>query len=222
MTDVRWLLDEVKAERNHQALELSEAHIRIAQLEKSEDSLKRRIEELEDELAKLTKFSTIPTTPLLLICGDAGFCEEDAGQLIRARVWYRTMENATRKMIEDELSRRRQNNDLYPWIHVSAHGSKDGILLTDGIAEASWWNRQLQGVKVVFAANCESAEVGDSLAGVVDFVVVFYGDRESEYMSEFAYTFWKEMMLTNDARTSYNKGLSTVPAIRPHVDLRVS
>ncbi len=215
IVDVRWLLDQVKVERQEQATELEAARKTIEQL-------KRRIEELESELVQFKRISALPTTPLLLICGDQGFCQSDAAQITKARVWYRVIENATRNSIEDELMRRRQNGDLYPWLHISAHGSEAGILLADGIAEPNWWNRQLEGVKVVLAANCESVEVGDALAGVVDYVIVFYGDRESDYMSSFAYAFWREMAATNDAKAAYKKALIDVPAIRPHVDLRAA
>lgn len=215
VSDIRWLLDQVKVERQEQATELEQARKTIEQL-------KKRIEELEAELVQFKRISALPTTPLLLICGDKGFCAQDAAQITKARVWYRVIENATRNSIEDELMRRRQNGDLYPWLHISAHGSEAGILLADGIAEPNWWNRQLEGVKVVLAANCESVEVGDALAGVVDYVIVFYGDRESDYMSSFAYAFWREMAATNDAKAAYKKALIDVPAIRPHVDLRAA
>lgn len=220
LTKASWLLDEIKAERYALYEDLAEANRKIRKLENSEIALRQRIEELETELGSYRRRDDLPTTPLLLVCGDSDFCAQDTTQLNKARVWYRTLENATKAEISEELSRRRQNRDLYPWIHIAAHGNKDGILLADGVSSPTWWNSQLEGVKVIFAANCESVEVGDSLAGLVDFVVVFYGDRGTEDIARFTYSFWSEMMRNSDVRSAYKTSLTNVPQLRPFVDLR--
>ena len=215
-----YVLDEVKSERNDLMEELIEANRKIKKLENSETMLKQRIEELEKELGQYKKVESLPTTPLLLICGDEGFCKDDAAQLNRARVWYRMIEHATKRDINDEIARRRQNGDLYTWVQVSAHGNHEGILLSDGIAEPNWWQTSLEGVSVLFAANCESAKVGDALAGVVDYVIVFYGERDTEEIARYTYAFWSEMMKSDNARSAYRKALIEVPSLRPFTDLR--
>lgn len=161
-----------------------------------------------------------PLTPMLVICGDYEFCKDDTAQLIRARIYYRQLELATRRDVEEEIQRRRHDGTLYPWLLVSAHGGPQGIELSDGLAERDWWNRQLEGFQVVMLANCASARTGDLLAGLVDRVVVLYGDRQSTDVSNYVYSFWAEMARTNDADKAYARALREVPAIRPFADIR--
>jgi hypothetical protein len=178
-------------------------------------SLKSRIELLES-----TKI-TLPKTPLLLICGDDEFCNSDRLQLNRARVWYRTLENATKQNVIDELNRRRENGDLYHWVHVAAHGSEKGIKLKDEIVSPDWFNYYFTDIKVVLFSNCESVYVGDYLAGVADYVIVFYGDRNTNSLERFTYSFWSELKRTGNVNLSYTKALDVVPEIRQYTDLRV-
>lgn len=220
---LQWLLDEEKAKRFTLLEELTEAYRRIQKLENSEISLRLRIEELEKTtLNTPPRREDLPLTPLLLICGDKKFCTDDAVQFSRAKIWYRILEGATKSLIEDEFARRRQNGDLYPWVHISAHGGSQGIQLADGIAEPGWWARTLEGVRVLVAANCDSIVVGDALAGVCDCVIVFYGERESSQIERFIYVFWETLMQGLTASEAYRVALIQNPQVRPYVDFRKS
>lgn len=220
-TRLAYLLDEAKLERNQLLEELAEANRKLKQLEASDVSLRQRISELEADLAKYQAAAVLPVTPLLLVCGDDSFGKTDAEQLTRSRIWYRTLEHATAGDVEAEMARRRQNGDMYWWVHISAHGSEAGILLADGLKTPDWWQNQLTGVSVLVCANCASVAVGDVMAGLVEAVVVFYGDRESSDIAQFTYLFWSEMLHSNDVHAAYKKALLGVPALRAFVDLRV-
>lgn len=196
--------------------EIAEAFRKITKLERENVTLKARIEEIE----KIEKIFHLPQTPLLLICGDKTFCEKDAIQLNKAKIWYRVLENATKENLLEELARRRQNKDLYPWIHISAHGMPEGIKLSDGVATPEWWNGVLDGISVAFFANCSGAKVGDTLAGLVDYVIVFYGERESELIEQFTYIFWSEMLKHGDAMQAYKICLGEIPSLRRYADIR--
>lgn len=184
---------------------------------------RQEIEALKQQLNELQRIGSdrLAFTPLLLICGDQVFCDQDELQLSRSRVWYRKLDAATKADVEAEIARRRQDRSVYSWAHLSAHGTTKGILLSDGIAEFEWWAKQLEGFEVILAANCESVKVGDYLAGLVDAVVVIYGNRDSNLISRFTYSFWSEMSRSNKVRTAYQHAIKEVPALRPFVDLRV-
>jgi hypothetical protein len=220
LVDVKKLLEYERSQRDkdnrERTEEIIEAFRKIKKQEETITQLKSRIQELEST----NQSYGLPITPLLLVCGDHIFCEKDAAQLNRAKIWYRTLEDVTKLTIEEELHRRRQNSDLYPYVHISAHGTSEGILLQDGIASPEWWNNTLEGIRVAFFANCNSIKVGDALAGLVDYVVVFYGDRNSDLIERFTYTFWSEIMRTNDPMKAYNSCLRENPALRRYSDIR--
>lgn len=158
----------------------------------------------------------------LLICGDEESCEADEAQLQRARISFRKLERATLDDIERELQRRRIDGTLYRWVHISAHGSRAGFSLGNNeMMTTEWVADHFEGIKVVFAASCDSVDAGDALVGIVDSVVVVYGRRGSGLISTFANVFWREMAETGNARNSYRTALTEVPQLRPFVDLRM-
>ena len=219
--NVAYSVDELRLERDQLTEDLEAAHRKIRKLESSETALRMRIDELEQNLLQYRSRASLPTTPLLLICGDNAFGKKDEEQLVRARVRYRTLESATSSIVEAELARRRQNGDLYIWGHIAAHGNDLGIVLADGLKGPEWWQANFEGFQVLFLANCSSVVVGDLLAGLVDAVIVFYGDRESSDIAQFAYLFWGELMRTGKVKDAYDKAYESVPHIRAFVDMRV-
>jgi len=159
---------------------------------------------------------------MLLICGDEVLCEADEAQLQRARINFRKLENATLNEIEKEIQRRRLDGTLYQWLHISAHGSKNGFALgNDEMMTTEWIADHFEGIQVVMAASCDSVAAGDSLAGIVDAVVVVYGRRGSALISTFASVFWREVAETGNSRRAYQMALTEVPQLRPFVDLRL-
>lgn len=195
---VRWLLDE-----------LEQAKARIRELEKAQIQAPHRTE-------------SIPAKPLLFICGpDTSLCEIDRTALRRVGVSFQRLHMATRTSIENELRRRRQDNTLYPWLHVTAHAGEEGIMLTDGIAPPSFWNDMLTGVQVVFLAACQTASVADALAGMVTVIYVLE-DIDNRDASDFTYAFWRRMREHGDPHRSYRQAVVEAPQIAEFTDIRRS
>lgn len=215
LQDVEKLLEYEQQQR----LFLSE---QLVQAQHELNIAKQKISTLESQLNQLERMEQdrFSLVHLLLICGDESFCDEDEIQLNKARIWFRKLEHATKESLENELNRRRQDGTLYKWVHISAHGTESGIQLSDGIVSGEWWNQQLSGVDVVVLANCDSVGVGDFLAGVVNVVVVIYGQRGSGLISTFSFSFWSELARTNNVRKAFSKAVRDVPQLRPYVDLR--
>lgn len=162
----------------------------------------------------------LPSKPMLLICGpDPTLCEADRSAIRRTRITFTRLINATRQQVEDELDRRRADQSLYPWIHITAHASSDGVLLADGIASPHFWNEALIGCQVVFLAACKSAAVADALAGLVTVVYVLE-DIENMDASAFTYAFWRWMKEHNDPVRAYRMAVTDVPQVAEYTDIR--
>lgn len=195
---VHWLLDE-----------LEQAKARIRELEKGQIQPQHRND-------------TVPAKPLLLVCGpDASLCELDRQALRRVGVSFQRLHMATRESVENELRRRRQDGTLYPWLHITAHASEEGITLTDGIAPPAYWNDILYGVQVVFLAACKTASVADALAGMVTVVYVLE-DIENQDASDFTYAFWRRMKEHSDPYRAYKQAETEAPQIAEFANIRRS
>lgn len=181
----------------------------------------RDLENQSEHLPTVSRETDAIIKPLLLICGDnATMCDSDRLSLRRAGVGFQRLYHASKRTIEEELRRRRQDGTLYPWLHITAHASPEGIQLGDGIADPTWWNERLQGIQVVFLAACQTAAVADALAGLVTVVFVHedIGDRDA---SDFTYAFWRRMKEGADPHQAYRQALFEAPQIAEFVDIRV-
>lgn len=181
----------------------------------------RDLENQSEHLPTVSRETDAIIKPLLLICGDnATMCDSDRLSLRRAGVGFQRLYHASKRTIEEELRRRRQDGTLYPWLHITAHASPEGIQLGDGIADPTWWNERLQGIAVVFLAACQTAAVADALAGLVTVVFVHedIGDRDA---SDFTYAFWRRMKEGADPHQAYRQALFEAPQIAEFVDIRV-
>lgn len=195
---VKWLLDE-----------LEQAKARIRELEKAQVHPQQHND-------------TIPAKPLLFVCGpDTSLCEIDRQALRRVGVSFQRLHMATKQALENELRRRRQDNTLYPWLHVTAHASEDGIMLTDGLAPPAFWNDMLPGVQVVFLAACQTAAVADALAGMVTVIYVLE-DIDNRDASDFTYAFWRRMREHGDPQRAYRQAVVEAPQIAEFTDIRRS
>lgn len=181
----------------------------------------RDLENQSEHLPTVSRETDAIIKPLLLICGEnATMCDSDRLSLRRAGIGFQRLYHASKRTIEEELRRRRQDGTLYPWLHITAHASPEGIQLGDGIADPTWWNERLQGIAVVFLAACQTAAVADALAGLVTVVFVHedIGDRDA---SDFTYAFWRRMKEGADPHQAYRQALFEAPQIAEFVDIRV-
>lgn len=202
-------------------LQYEESVKKIGKLEERERELTAENQNLKQYVPDLS-FKT-PAIPLLHICGDEAFCDQDRVQLNRARIPYRALDNATKRDIEDEMQRRREDGTEYPWILVSAHGSREGVLLKDGIAKPFWWNQAIDAkTRLVVFANCEGPEVGDALAGVARRVIVMYGAIPTDDASAFILALFRAKLRKQDADAAFLYARQQVPQIAPYVDIRRS
>lgn len=188
--------------------------------------LERKAQVLEAEnarlLAELDQHATkLPDVPLLHICGDPLFCQDDRIQINRARVPYRAMDRATRDAVEGEMQRRREDGTEYLWILVSAHGTREGIALEDGLAPPHWWSRAIDAkTKLLVLANCDGPEVGDALAGIVERVIVMYGDIATDDAAAFVLSLFRSLWTGAAIDDAYWFARQQVPQIAPFIDIR--
>lgn len=197
-----------------------EAVKKIGELEAKESFLAEENERLRKAVPPV-QIDEIPDIPLLHICGDEEFCRQDRVQLNRARVPYRALDAATKKDVEDEMQRRREDGTEYYWMLVSAHGTKDGVVLKDGIAEPFWWNQAIDPkTRLVVFANCDGPEVGDALAGIAYRVVVMYGDIPTEDASAFILALFRAKLRGRGSDEAFLIARKQVPQIAAYVDIR--
>jgi len=158
--------------------------------------------------------------PLLLICGpDEAMCNNDRQALRRAGVVFQRLNLATKQLIVDELRRRRQDNTLYNWVHVTAHAGPEGVLLSDGIADPQWWGQNFDGINVIFLAACKTSTVADQLAGLTR-VIFMQADVSERDAADFTYAFWSAMVEKHDPAEAYRIAVRMVPTVAEFVDFR--
>lgn len=169
--------------------------------------------------------------PLLLICGtDARVVDRDRHALNRAGVRFQRILAATKPLVQSEIRRRVQDGTLYCWLHISAHGGPEGVLLADGMADADYWHETLAGlgrtrtvgtrISCIFLASCSSNEIADELAGLVGTVIVFGESVPNEAAADFTYAFWKRMIAGRTPDQGYSEALGDVPSVSEYVDIR--
>ena len=196
---------------------------KVAELESRVEFLWHELQAARARIAELeTKGgrNNLPIKPLLLICGpDNNICNSDRHALRRAQISFQRLLDSTRERITDELRRKREAGELYPWLHITAHATEDGIALMDGLAPPSFWNEILDGVEVVVLAACKSAKVADELAGMVTVVYIAedIGDRDA---SAFTYAFWRRMREHHDPIQAYRQAISEATQVAEFTDIR--
>lgn len=221
------LQTEMVAQRKRYEARIQELERRVDFLVEQLQKAGIQIHDLEQQLAHhpitvSPETTTPPAKPLLLICGtSATTCDADRHALRRAGIAFQRLYHATQRSIEDELRRRRQDGTLYPWLHISAHASPEGVALADGLASPSWWHERLDGIEVVFLATCQGAAIADELAGLVKAVVFVHeeiGDRDA---SDFTYAFWRRLKEGGDPHQAYRQALLEAPQVAEFVDIRL-
>lgn len=207
---------------------------RIRELEQRVDFLVSELQRAGIQIKELERKTSVPAAPdqrtapeqslskpMLMICGaDATMCDLDRRAIRRAGIPFQRLYHGTKAAVADELRRRRQDNTLYPWIHITAHAGAQGIALEDGIAPPSWWHEHLDGIEVVFLAACETSTVADDLAGLVGAVVFVQEPIENRDASDFTYAFWRRMREHGNARLAYQQAITEAPQVAEFTDIR--
>lgn len=241
--EIALLHQELNEERSLRLQEQRNFELNLQQLDEkrkqSADDEHKRINELETQLhfmidqwrslnsaqvslptdAQPTRRYALPTKPLLLICGEESFCNQDRNALRQARIVFQRVMEATKLSVEAELRGKRMDGDSYLWVHVSAHADDRGVILSDGVADPDWWNSILDGIDTVLLATCRSSTVADRIAGLVS-VVYLSEDLETGIASHFTQAFWSGMMTHRDAVLAFREALEKVPDVAEFANIR--
>lgn len=230
MADYETKITALQLEMDEQRLRYE---VRIRDLEHRVDFLVEQLLRAGIQIRDMEKAIAMPKTttpvevekellgkPLVLVCGDdPAVIELDRQALRRTGILYQRIMPATKKKVEEDFRRRRQDQTLYRWVHVSAHANEEGVELADGIAEPSWWNGNLDGIEVVFLAACKTGAVADALAGLVTVVFVLE-DIESQDAADFTYAFWKRMKEHGNPTRAFRQATTEVPQVAEFTDIR--
>lgn len=232
--DMRQTIADLSATVNTLRRQLDEADRNIRLLMEENARLKARVSELEGQMrppAPASEPGGWPPKWLLAISGgEERFFERDRASLTRARVPFHRLRNATRRAIQEELRRRRQDDTLYPGIVISAHAGPQGVLLADGIVGPEFWREHLTGVTFVVLAACEGSTTADELAGLVERVVSFAEEVPNQAAADFIYAFLRRIVeraavgtpTEDDFDRAYAEALREVPTVAEYVDIRRS
>lgn len=198
----------------------SNANRRIFELEHTVAALQTRIEELG--VIGPPKTTVKVSVPMLQIVGNERFGEADRVAFRKAQIPFRRLTDATRPMIADEIRRRRLDGSMYPWITISAHMGKDGVLLEaeGAMVPASWWNEQFGNVEILLLNGCESLSVADELVGLVEYVVSLAESIPDDLAAAFAYAFWRRVKAGKDAGAAFRQAIAELPSVGEYADIR--
>jgi len=232
--DMRQTIADLSATVNTLRRQLDEADRNIRLLMDENARLKARVSELEGQMRQTAPPDAPGTWPpkwlLAISGGEERFFERDRASLNRAHVPFHRLRNATRRAIQEELRRRRQDNTLYPGIVVSAHAGPQGVQLVDGIVGPDFWREQLTGAVFVLLAACEGSTTADELAGLVERVIWFSEEVPNQAAADFIYAFFRRLAekalagtpTEEDFDRAYAEALREVPAVAEYVDIRRS
>jgi len=200
----------------------------IEQLKRELAEAKERIRFLEGRLAQYETeepgMSTQTDVPLLALFGvDERITGPHLAAIRQAGIPFRRVLKATKRLVEEELLRRREDGTLYRWLHISTHAGPQGMELADGIAEPEWWNEWMAGLEGVFLTGCTDVKVADWLIGCVGWVVSTYEDVNSDLACRFVRAFWSAMNETRknmSPREAYRAACKAVPQFAEYTDFR--
>lgn len=189
------------------------AEQRIEQLERELSAAKARIAELEARLPNETPVKTL----LVGIGPDNGSgpglsLDLSALRRVQTMTGLRVTRLApvSKANLERLLERYRKSGEPIRYLHLSVHGSHDGILLDDGIADAAWLSENLAGVEVLVISGCETDFVAD-LIGVVPAVVSMREKIEHMDAMIFAEVFWMGIGQGKSTRAAFDEALKRCP-----------
>lgn len=219
----------LEAERDKQNLVVKEQRSQIVFLTKRVDELENKQRDLELMLhgalivqrsdGKITA-ETYKEPNTLLIATDPYIQQLDEIALSKAGVNYRRITTPTKRKIEQELRRARQQNYLYKNVMISGHANQEGFLLPDQQQlDAYWLNQNLAGVDIVVLNGCKTTKLGDALVEVVGCVVSLLEEVPNDVAQGFAEVFWRNIQDSEDAQYAFSEAVQSEPTIKPYAYL---
>lgn len=197
-----------------------ECQEKVRELEERIDWLLQQLQRSSPSFREATKQERQAAKPLLLILGSTQIAyEKDREALRRARIAFQRLVNPTKESIRQELQSGRQDDSAYVWMHIASHADETGIELADGIAPATWWHNNLDGIKVVFLAACKTNHVAQVIAGLTTVVYVME-EIDDQLAGELTYAFWRRMKEHGNPRKAYAQALEECPSAGEFTNIR--
>lgn len=159
--------------------------------------------------------------PVLLVYGDEKFGDQDRNAMRRAGVTFFRLRSATLESLRTELHRRRSDGNLYDMVHISSHGSAEGIQFEQSIVDGQDLSEVFSGVRGIFLATCSNQLIADKLVGIVKYVIVVYEEIETTMATDFVFEFYKRYKINQDIEASFVGAVTVMPQIGEFVDLRI-
>ena len=213
---------EAKQKESNAAFELAMAKLK-AEYEEENKILRRYVDNLLEQVGNLRRqieFSEHSEPALLLVCGEATFCEQDENSIRRAGIKYTRLSNASSTTFMEEMRRRRISGNPYDYVHISAHAGPKGILFGSENVSSYELSRILGNLSILFLAGCSDVKVADKLIGPVKAIISLREDTDSALIEEFSYQFWKEIKLGRDSKHAFTESLNALPERTGQIDLR--
>ena len=179
------------------------------------NSLKKRIENLEDKNPILTSEKAT-----LLVLGDNSFGTADRNALRRAGVLFHRLIDGSFKSLREELQRKRSEGRQYKIVHISSHASELGIQFSDGVFTGDELSNILDDIHLLFLASCNNVSIADKVLGIVDDIIVVYENVNTNDMESFVFEFYNELKINFDIDSSFNSAIKKVPSVAEFVDRR--
>lgn len=192
--------------------EIDKRDQRIAQLEQQIDELRKKLEHLTNSLpetiSKTGKGFTIlaiwPDTQTLRIA-------EERDAIYNAGFDYIPLydEAAIRPNIIEHM-----RSGVVSVIEVGAHGTTDGVMLHDGLAEPGWWSRMLRRypVDLIVLLACDSFEIARALnRESVPYVVAAADEIEDQYAIRFVMTFYNGLAANMPVTEAFEDAKLAIP-----------
>lgn len=180
---------------------------------------------LMDEIQKLKTGGTSPTSTdrLLLVCASdasTSICRDDENAILRSKMPYTRLQNATLELLTQEIQRRRLAGDQYKYIQISGHAAADGFAFSNRTVDAYELAAVLRGTQTVVLAGCSDVVIADRLIGAVQIVISVREEVYSLDMANFTYSFWRAVVAGKSAKIAYEIARIEVPAVASFVDYR--
>lgn len=116
------------------------------------------------------------------------------------------VDNASKGELRSLLDERRSNSNPVKLLNLSAHSGPEGVMFSDGLADAEWLSENFKDIEVLVLAGCKAHRVA-SLLTVVPFVVSMRDEIENADASTFCYHFWFAIGDEQEAEDAFHYAL---------------
>lgn len=207
------LLEEKRVQETQYIKDLLEAYRKINYLEAHDASTRARVKELETQLG-IIKEGRVKVLGIWTHLDQAPLDQDgEKGAIYNAGIDYVAIsgKKATKDAIFRELRR-----DGISILEIGSHGTKEGILLEDGLAEAGWWERIIRGkgrpvrIAVLLACHSDYSITDALLRAGVGYVIAVNGEIKDSTAVAFAKAFYANYAEGLEVEQSYEYALLVI------------